>query len=67
MAAVCSSLTVFLSGWEGEEDEDYGGAYEGDRTVAAQRQTAPQRESGSAQRPGQSETLKTFKWFSVLS
>lgn len=51
------SFTVLSPGWEGEEDEEYGGAYERDWAVAAQRQTAAQREGRSAQRPGQFKNI----------
>lgn len=50
-------LTVFSPGRKGEEDEDYGGAYEGNWTVAAQRQDAAKREGCSAERPGKFKKL----------
>lgn len=53
LSATCSSLAVFSPGREGEEDEAHGGAHEGDRTVAAQHQTAAQREGRSAEGSGQ--------------
>lgn len=43
---------VFSAGRQGEEDEEHGGADEGDRALAAQRQTAAQREGRSAEGTG---------------
>lgn len=47
------SVVCFPAGGEGEEDERHGGADEGNRTVAAERQAAAEGEGRSAEGPGQ--------------
>lgn len=51
------SFIVLSPGWKEEEDAEYGGAHEGNWTVAAQHQAAAQREGCSAERSGQSKRL----------